>query len=52
MHAPAKPAYPVITVDQLPEFDGFVFGIPTRYGNFPGQWKVRRAACCTAPRGR
>ncbi|KIJ35257.1 benzoquinone reductase [Sphaerobolus stellatus SS14] len=38
--APAKPDYPVIQVSQLPEFDAFLFGIPTRYGNFPAQWKT------------
>lgn len=41
LHAPAKPAYPIITPDELKTFDAFIFGIPTRYGNFPGQWKVR-----------
>ena len=41
MHAPAKPDYPVITPAELPNFDAFIFGIPTRYGNFPAQWKVR-----------
>ena len=40
MYAPAKPPYPVITPDELPQFDGFVLGIPTRYGNLPAQWKV------------
>ncbi|KAH8832911.1 flavoprotein-like protein [Flagelloscypha sp. PMI_526] len=40
MYAPAKPDYPVITPDQLTEFDAFLFGIPTRYGNFPAQWKA------------
>jgi len=40
LHAPAKPAYPIISAEQLPEFDGFLFGVPTRYGNFPGQWKA------------
>ncbi|TFK66933.1 flavo protein WrbA [Pluteus cervinus] len=41
MHAlGAKPNYPVISVDQLPNFDAFIFGIPTRYGNMPGQWKA------------
>ncbi|KAJ4473866.1 1,4-benzoquinone reductase [Lentinula aciculospora] len=40
MHAPEKPDYPIISVDQLTEFDAFLFGIPTRYGNFPGQWKA------------
>ncbi len=35
MHAPPKPAYPVFTdVSKLTEFDAFLFGIPTRYGNF------------------
>ncbi|KAI0772714.1 1,4-benzoquinone reductase [Irpex lacteus] len=40
LHAPAKPAYPVISPEDLPKFDGFLFGIPTRYGNFPAQWKA------------
>ncbi|KAJ4482597.1 NADH-quinone oxidoreductase [Lentinula aciculospora] len=40
MHAPAKPDYPLIAADKLTEFDAFLFGIPTRYGNFPAQWKV------------
>lgn len=40
MHAPAKPDYPIITPAKLTEFDAFIFGIPTRYGNFPTQWKV------------
>jgi NAD(P)H dehydrogenase (quinone) len=42
MHAPAKPA-DVETISDpttLEEFDGFLFGIPTRYGNFPAQWKT------------
>ena len=40
MHAPPKPDYPVIQANDLPKFDAFLFGIPTRYGNFPAQWKV------------
>ncbi|KAJ3798356.1 1,4-benzoquinone reductase [Lentinula aff. detonsa] len=40
MHAPQKPDYPVISVDQLTTYDAFLFGIPTRYGNFPAQWKA------------
>lgn len=40
MHAPPKPDYPVITVDIMPTYDAFLFGIPTRYGNFPAQWKA------------
>lgn len=40
LHAPAKPDYPVFAPSELPKFDAFIFGIPTRYGNFPGQWKA------------
>lgn len=40
MHAPEKNAeVPEIKVDDLLEYDAFVFGVPTRYGNFPAQWK-------------
>jgi len=39
MHAPPKSEYPVISADLLNNYDAFLFGIPTRYGNFPGQWK-------------
>ncbi|TCD66324.1 Minor allergen Alt a 7 [Steccherinum ochraceum] len=39
MHAPAKPSYPILSPDKLVDYDAFVFGIPTRYGNFPAQWK-------------
>lgn len=40
MHAPAKPDLPVITVDQLTEPDGIIFGIPTRFGTMPAQLKA------------
>ncbi|KAJ7055952.1 flavoprotein-like protein [Mycena amicta] len=40
MHAPAKPDYPIIDPTTLATFDAFIMGIPTRYGNFPGQWKA------------
>jgi len=40
MHAPAKAAYPVITGTKLTEYDGFLFGVPTRYGVWPAQWKT------------
>ncbi|THH22530.1 hypothetical protein EUX98_g8166 [Antrodiella citrinella] len=40
MHAPPKPNYPVIEPKDLVNYDAFAFGIPTRYGNFPGQWKA------------
>jgi NAD(P)H dehydrogenase (quinone) len=40
MHAPAKPDVPVITPEILETYDAFLLGIPTRYGNFPAQWKA------------
>ncbi|CAK1364184.1 Minor allergen Cla h 7 [Cercospora beticola] len=41
MHAPAKASYPTLTdPKQLEQYDAFLFGIPTRYGNFPAQWKA------------
>ncbi|KAG9311533.1 putative quinone reductase [Chiua virens] len=40
MHAPPKPDYPIMKPADLPSFDAYLFGIPTRYGNFPAQWKA------------
>ncbi|EPQ50433.1 flavo protein WrbA [Gloeophyllum trabeum ATCC 11539] len=40
MHAPPKPSYPIISPAELATFDAFLFGIPTRYGNFPAQLKA------------
>ncbi|GES59713.1 protoplast secreted protein 2 precursor [Aspergillus terreus] len=40
MHAPAKSSYPVAQADTLKDYDAVLFGIPTRYGNFPAQWKA------------
>jgi NAD(P)H dehydrogenase (quinone) len=40
MHAPAKASYPVVEPADLLAFDAVLFGIPTRYGNFPAQWKT------------
>ncbi|EDO00415.1 hypothetical protein SS1G_14285 [Sclerotinia sclerotiorum 1980 UF-70] len=40
MHAPAKPNIPIIDPATLASYDAFLFGIPTRYGNFPAQWKA------------
>lgn len=41
MHAPAKPAnIPVITVADLDQFDGFLFGFSTRFGTYPAQFKA------------
>ncbi|KAK2626638.1 hypothetical protein QTJ16_003813 [Diplocarpon rosae] len=40
MHAPPKSDYPVIDAAKLATYDGFLFGVPTRFGNFPAQWKA------------
>jgi NAD(P)H dehydrogenase (quinone) len=40
MHAPPKPAVPVIDAKTLESYDAFLLGIPTRFGNFPAQWKA------------
>jgi NAD(P)H dehydrogenase (quinone) len=40
MYAPAKPAFPIITPDELAKYDAFIMGVPTRFGNFPAQWKA------------
>jgi len=40
MHAPPKPDYPIAIPDTLTEYDGLLFGIPTRYGSMPAQFKV------------
>jgi multimeric flavodoxin WrbA len=40
MHAPPKPDFPVFTPADLANYDAFLFGVPTRYGSFPAQWKV------------
>ncbi|CAH6719857.1 protoplast secreted protein 2 [[Candida] jaroonii] len=36
---PSIEEIPEITPGHLTEYDGFMFGIPTRYGNLPSQWK-------------
>ncbi|KAH8916674.1 benzoquinone reductase [Atractiella rhizophila] len=39
MHAPPKSDYPVLSDPSvLKDYDGFLFGIPTRYGRAPAQW--------------
>jgi len=42
MHAPAKDAdVPVLSdASKLEEYDAYLLGIPTRYGNFPAQCKT------------
>ncbi|RFU77818.1 minor allergen alt a 7 [Trichoderma arundinaceum] len=44
MHAPPKPTDIPVLEDPatLTQYDGFLFGIPTRYGNFPAQWKANK----------
>lgn len=31
---------PYIEPKEMPMYDAFLLGIPTRYGNMPAQWKV------------
>jgi NAD(P)H dehydrogenase (quinone) len=31
---------PIATVDEMPQYDGIIFGSPTRYGNMTGQMKT------------
>lgn len=41
MGAPPKPAdIPVFDVEKFTEYDGFIFGFPTRYGTMPAQMKA------------
>lgn len=40
MHAPPKADYPIATMETLVEYDAFLFGVPTRFGNLPAQWKA------------
>ena len=39
MHALPRSEDPIATPDTLTQYNAFLFGIPTRYGNFPAQWK-------------
>ncbi|GME81031.1 unnamed protein product [Ambrosiozyma monospora] len=41
LHAPARPDFSIIkNPNILKEYDGIMFGIPTRFGNFPTQLKA------------
>ncbi|KAI8993292.1 NAD(P)H:quinone oxidoreductase, type IV [Pilobolus umbonatus] len=40
IHAPPKPDLPIITVAELAEPDGIIFGIPTRFGMMNAQMKA------------
>lgn len=37
--APSKPNIPIAEPKILNNYDAFLFGIPTRFGNMPAQWK-------------
>ena len=39
LHAPDKPDFPIADNTTLTDYDAFLFGIPTRYGNMPAQFK-------------
>ncbi|QPG77031.1 hypothetical protein FOA43_004428 [Brettanomyces nanus] len=38
--APERPNYPIASNETLTSYDGFLFGIPTRYGSMPSQLKA------------
>jgi len=41
MHAPGpNESVPVATAETMTSYDAFLFGIPTRYGNYSAQWKT------------
>ncbi|KAG7665825.1 uncharacterized protein J8A68_000650 [[Candida] subhashii] len=40
LHAPEKPEYPIATNETLEQYDAFLLGVPTRYGNYPAQFKA------------
>ncbi|KAF8066604.1 NADH-quinone oxidoreductase [Lyophyllum atratum] len=40
MKAPPKADYPIATLAEFPKYDAYLFGIPTRYGMMPAQWKT------------
>ncbi|CDK27636.1 unnamed protein product [Kuraishia capsulata CBS 1993] len=37
IHAPAKPDYPIVKAEDLTNYDGYLFGFPSRFGSFPAQ---------------
>lgn len=40
IHAPPKSDDPIIKPEQFADYDAFLFGIPTRFGNQPSQWRA------------
>ena len=45
MGAPPKKDHPIITTDKLTDYDGIIFGISGRYGQYSAQIKVRNLFC-------
>lgn len=45
MYAPPKKDFPIITPDLLKEYDGVLFGMPTRFGTVPAQVKAFFDSC-------
>ncbi len=43
--SPKDPNVPIVEASKLPEADGFMFGMPTRFGSAPGQMKSLFDAC-------
>lgn len=39
MHFKLDQAAPIATVDELPNYDAIIIGVPTRFGNMPAQMK-------------
>lgn len=39
LKAPPKPDFPIADLNTLKDYDAFLFGVPTRYGNMPSQFK-------------
>ncbi|HYG88193.1 MAG TPA: NAD(P)H:quinone oxidoreductase [Azospirillum sp.] len=38
-HFKEEPNVPIATPDELADYDAIIFGVPTRFGNMPGQMK-------------
>ena len=51
MHASPKPEFPLATPSTLTAYNGFLLGIPTRFGSMPAQFKVRNALALHAAAG-
>lgn len=45
MGGPPKKDHPVISASQMPEYDGFIFGLSGRFGSMPAQMKSFMDSC-------